>query len=355
LLEIKDSVAVIAGGAGGIGLTLTKSWVKNGGKVVVADVAEGLLRSAEIETKALNGEVVTMVCDVTKEEDNSRLADLAIEKFGRRNLMAPLAGIIRDGMMVSPDKESGKVTRKLSLADFRLVVDINLTGVFLTVRECAQRMINHDCKGLICLISSTWSLGNVRFRDLAYATKTLPSGNSVIDDRLMSWVYRLKSIEREAPLFTYFRDINLFEFMVRTGVNGVGKTAVAINHWLIYDRNDLPVNITKMSFDSYTIPISSKGPLPVKLFGRELYFDFIREKGIHFQIYYAAKDDLVDPASALAPMDYVQVELAEFPKGHAAIATSWSDPDSEYALHKIFENNQSGPVRFHLDLDRSLV
>jgi hypothetical protein len=194
-----------------------------------------------------------------------------------------------------------------------------------------------------------------RFRDLAYATKILPNGNPVIDGRVMSWVYKLKSIEREAPLFTYFRDINLFEFMVRKGVQGVGKTAAAINHWLIYDRNDLPVAITKMSFDSYTIPISSKGCLPVKLFGRELHLDYIREKGIHFQICYGAKDDLVDPASALAPMDYVQVELAAFPKGHAAIATSWSDPDSEYALHKTFANNQRGPVRFHLDLDHGLA
>lgn len=159
MLEIKNSVAVITGGGGGIGLALAKYWVTNGGKVVVADVAEALLQSAESEIKALNGEVVTVACDVTKEEDNSKLADLAIEKFGQLNLVAPFAGIIRDSMMVSPDKETGKVTRKLSLADFRLVVDINLTGVFLTIRECAERMINHNCRGLICLISSTGSLG----------------------------------------------------------------------------------------------------------------------------------------------------------------------------------------------------
>ena len=42
---------------------------------------------------------------------------------------------------------------------FQKVIDINLTGVFLTVRECAERMINNNCQGLICLISSTGSLG----------------------------------------------------------------------------------------------------------------------------------------------------------------------------------------------------
>lgn len=47
----------------------------------------------------------------------------------------------------------------MALDNFKMVVDINLTGVFLTVRECAERMINHNCKGLICLVSSTSSLG----------------------------------------------------------------------------------------------------------------------------------------------------------------------------------------------------
>ena len=47
----------------------------------------------------------------------------------------------------------------MSLDDFKKVIDLNLTGVFLTIRECTERMINHDCKGLICLVSSTGSLG----------------------------------------------------------------------------------------------------------------------------------------------------------------------------------------------------
>ena len=159
MLDIKDAVAVITGGGGGIGLEVAKYWVNNGGKVVIADISQDLLGQAEGELKALGGEVLTMVTNVTKEEDNSKLAEAAIEKFGKINLVAPFAGIIRDGMMVSPDRETGKVTRKMSTADFQTVVDINLTGVFLTVRECSERMINHDCTGLICLVSSTGSLG----------------------------------------------------------------------------------------------------------------------------------------------------------------------------------------------------
>ena len=159
MLEIKGSVAVITGGGGGIGLEIAKYWVKNGGKVVIADIAQSFLDGAEAQLKELGGEVATVVCDVTKEEDNALLADTAIERFGQINLVAPFAGIIKDGMMVATSKETGKVNRKMSLDQFKAVIDINLTGVFLTVRECAERMINNNCKGLICLVSSTGSLG----------------------------------------------------------------------------------------------------------------------------------------------------------------------------------------------------
>jgi 3-oxoacyl-[acyl-carrier protein] reductase len=159
MLEIKDSVAVVTGGAGGIGLALAKHWVQQGGNVILADIAYEPLQKAETEIKSMGGEVGIVTCNVTDEEDCAKLADFAIEKFGRINLVAPFAGIIADGMMVSPDKESGKVTKKMSLETWRRVVDINLTGVFLTVRECTERMINYDCRGLICLVSSTGSLG----------------------------------------------------------------------------------------------------------------------------------------------------------------------------------------------------
>jgi 3-oxoacyl-[acyl-carrier protein] reductase len=156
MLKIKDSVAVITGGASGIGLALAKYWLESGGKVVIGDVVETTLKQAAQE---LEGDVATVLCNVTREEDCAHLADTAIEKFGQINLVAPFAGIIMDGLMVAPDRETGKVTNKMSLDQFQKVIDINLSGVFLTVRECSERMINHGCRGLICLISSTGSLG----------------------------------------------------------------------------------------------------------------------------------------------------------------------------------------------------
>lgn len=156
MLEINKSVAVITGGARGIGLALAKYWAERGGKVVLGDI---LLEDLERAVTEIKGDAVYVVCDVTREEDNARLARTAIERFGGINLVAPFAGIIKDGLMLSTSRETGKVTSKMTLADFQKVVDINLTGVFLTVRECAEQMINHNCRGLICLVSSTGSLG----------------------------------------------------------------------------------------------------------------------------------------------------------------------------------------------------
>ncbi len=159
MLKIAKSVAVITGGSGGIGKALAEFWVKEGGKVVIADIQEKPLLACAEELMADGAEVATMVCNVTKEDDCARLAAMAIERFGAINLVAPFAGITDDAMMIKTDRETGKVTGKMSLQQFQRVIDINLTGVFLTVRECVERMVNHDCRGLICLVSSTGSLG----------------------------------------------------------------------------------------------------------------------------------------------------------------------------------------------------
>ena len=189
-----------------------------------------------------------------------------------------------------------------------------------------------------------------RFRDLGYAVKDLPNGNRVVDGKVMSWVYKLKSMEKEAPLFSLYRDLRIFDNGAANTAK-ISKTAAAINHWLIYDRGDLPEAITKMSFDSYTVPVDRQGNLPFKLFGRNLNFKRLQEKDIKFLICYAEKDDLIDKEAALAPLDYIPAEVTRFPKGHGAIATSWSQPNSACALHTRFGDNYRGPVRFHLDLE----
>jgi len=159
MLEISGAVAVITGGGSGIGESIAKEWVKHNDKVILADIVPESISRIEKDILKIGGEVGSIVCDVTKEGDNHALAQLAVEKFGAINLVVPCASLVRDGLMLSIDKHKGRVTKKMSLAQSQSVLDTNLTGVFLTVRECVEQMINLDCKGLICLVSSISSLG----------------------------------------------------------------------------------------------------------------------------------------------------------------------------------------------------
>ncbi len=224
-----------------------------------------------------------------------------------------------------------------------------LDGLVDTLITCVSPMDGTRSPGLANFLHNL----PPRFNDLAYGTKTLPNGNKVGDGKLMGWVYKLRAIDDEFPLISFYRD------MVMLSTNGrprekFNKTALAINYWLSYERTDLPLEITKMSFRSYNIPITSDGTLPVLLFGRKLNLHRMQDKGYRWLICYGERDDLVEKETALAPQDFIDVEVTGFPKGHLAIATSWSNPKSEFSLDKRFgENNVRGPVLFQLEIDQS--
>lgn len=222
-----------------------------------------------------------------------------------------------------------------------------LVDAFIT---CVAPMDGSRGKGLAKFLQKL----PVAFNDLAYGTKTLPNGNLVADGTLMGWIYKLKSIETESPMLAMWRDMMLLS-KSNGDPAGINKTAAALNYWLIHDRNDLALNMTRVSFASFNTPITKDGTLPVQLFGRPLNLKRIQEKNIPWLICYGKQDDLVEPVAALAPIDYIKAEVTGFPKGHVAIATSWSHPDSAYALHQRYpQENTRGPVRFQLDLQEAI-
>ena len=225
-----------------------------------------------------------------------------------------------------------------------------LDGLVDALITCVAPMDGTRSRGLANFLNNLPQ----RFHDLAYGTKTLPNGNKVADGKLMGWIYKLKSIEDESPIAVFYRDLMMFGRQNGANVK-INKTAAAINYWLSNERSDLPMEITKMSFDSYNTPITKDGTLPVKLFGKKLNLYRLKEKGIKWLICYGESDDLVEKEAALAPLDYIDAEVTAFPKGHVAMATSWSNPNSACALHTRFgDQNYRGPVRYQLDLDTEI-
>lgn len=228
-----------------------------------------------------------------------------------------------------------------------------LDGLIDAIITCVAPMDGSRSKSLVEYINHL----PPRYREIGYALKTLPSGHQVVDGKVMSWVFKLKSMDSENPLSSFYRDLMLFDRGAGRPPK-ISKIAAAVNHWLTYDRTDLPLEITRLSLESYMKPVAEDGTLPVKLFGRPLNFKRVKEKGIKWLICIAENDELTEAGSTLSPLDFVDAEVAVFPKGHASIATSWSVPTSECALHTYFDvksgvhsGRARGPVRFQLDLD----
>ena len=107
------------------------------------------------------GQAIAIAADVTKEDDTAAFIAKALEAYGQLNIVVTCAGIIRDGLTISPDKETKKVTRKLGLDKWQQVIDVNLTGTFLTMRDAAEAMANGGWPGLLVGISSVNKVGQV--------------------------------------------------------------------------------------------------------------------------------------------------------------------------------------------------
>lgn len=160
-MELKGAVAVVTGGASGIGEAVAKQMAARGVKVVIGDMDPKGLERVAGEITAAGGEVAWAKCNVTLDEQVADLMDLAINTFGQLNICVASAGIIKDGLMINPDKETGKIKRAMTTDQFRAVIEVNLIGAFITVREAAIRMANGGWPSLIVPISSVNKEGQV--------------------------------------------------------------------------------------------------------------------------------------------------------------------------------------------------
>jgi 3-oxoacyl-[acyl-carrier protein] reductase len=152
-MDVRGSVAVVTGAARGIGRELAKSLAASGARVVLGDVLEDGLRESVRQIQAAGGRAAAVKADVTKDEDVARLMDIAVDRFGTLNIVCANAGIIRDGFVLNLNR-AGKISGVMSSDDFRAVLDVNLVGAFITLREGARRMVDNGWKGLLLVVSS---------------------------------------------------------------------------------------------------------------------------------------------------------------------------------------------------------
>lgn len=158
-MEVKESVFIITGAASGIGEASARALVLEGARVVMGDMNEEALKAV---ADSISSELVAYKkLDVTNEADVKAFMDFAVQKFGKINVVLACAGIIRDSFFVSPDKETGKVKKFMTIDQWNQVINVNLTGVFLTLREAVIRMIDNNWKGVLIPVSSINKAGEL--------------------------------------------------------------------------------------------------------------------------------------------------------------------------------------------------
>ena len=159
-MELQDKVIAITGGGRGLGAAMAVRLASQGCKLALIDLDDETLAGVASQCdKAGAPKVATYNVNVSSEPDVEQLFANIGSDFGTLNGLINNAGITRDALTLKV--KDGEVTSKMSLAEWQLVVDVNLTGVFLCGREAAAKMIELGCEGVIINISSISRHGNM--------------------------------------------------------------------------------------------------------------------------------------------------------------------------------------------------
>jgi NAD(P)-dependent dehydrogenase (short-subunit alcohol dehydrogenase family) len=141
---LDGKVAFITGGAQGIGFAVAQAFIAHGASVCVADVAvEKVMQAASM----LGRHTLGVALDVTDEDATARAAEDVVRQFGRIDIVVPNAGIL----VLKNVVDTG-------VAEFRKVVDVNLTGAFITAKVFARKLIDQGQGGRIVLTSPLFGL-----------------------------------------------------------------------------------------------------------------------------------------------------------------------------------------------------
>ncbi|OEY65125.1 SDR family oxidoreductase [Marinobacter sp. X15-166B] len=158
-MKLQDSVIAITGGGQGLGRAMAEFLAAKGARLALIDLMPEKLDEAVQACKDAGGDARAYICNVADEDSVVQTFAAIGNDFGRLDGLINNAGILRDGLMIKV--KDGEIVKRMSLAEWQAVIDVNLTGVFLCGREAATQMIERDCKGVIINIASISRAGNM--------------------------------------------------------------------------------------------------------------------------------------------------------------------------------------------------
>jgi 3-oxoacyl-[acyl-carrier protein] reductase len=149
-MKLKDQVAVITGGAQGIGQAVAEAFAAEGAKIVVSDINAELAQQTA-DTIATKYGVETLACagDVSAMADCDKLMDAAVSKFSRIDILVNNAGITRDNLIL-------RMTEK----EWDAVINVNLKGVFNCTKAASRSMLRQRSGRIVNIASVVGQMGN---------------------------------------------------------------------------------------------------------------------------------------------------------------------------------------------------
>ena len=148
-MQLANQVAIVTGGARGIGREIALLFARQGADLVLFDVNEEVLAQTVKELEALGRKAVGLVVDVTNAAAVDDAVSKALDKLGRIDILINNAGITKDGLIVRMDE-----------AQWDRVLDINLKGTFLCTRAVSKVMLKARRGRIVSIASIVGLIGN---------------------------------------------------------------------------------------------------------------------------------------------------------------------------------------------------
>lgn len=136
-IKLDNRVAIVTGGANGIGRATVLALIEAGAAVAIWDVADDAGNALAAEIRDKGGKAAFFKVNVADQESVETAVNAVVGQFGRIDILINNAGITRDSQFVK--FKEGQVVGKMSKADWDAVVGVNLTGVF----NCTQAAVPH--------------------------------------------------------------------------------------------------------------------------------------------------------------------------------------------------------------------
>jgi len=147
---LRERVALITGGARGIGLTIAKRFAQEGADCALFDVQAPLLEQAVGELRALGCRAESFQVDVTKGDVVNSAVEKTLDKLGKVDILINNAGVTRDGLLL-----------RMSEQEWDLVLNVNLRGAFLCTKAVAKAMIKARSGRIVNIASIIGLIGNI--------------------------------------------------------------------------------------------------------------------------------------------------------------------------------------------------